>query len=114
HTISKRDWSSDVCSSDLGDVLVYTPPGSTGPHQDESGDADEPGRGRKALRIVGRTVKYGLIVLLVVIVGGAAAAGIYYWQVDIPSPAAIRAPQTATIVADDGDTVLARMGANRQ
>src|SRR5699024_10707741 len=38
----------------------------------------------------------------------------YYWQADIPSPGSVSAPQTATILADDGSTVLTEMGANRK
>ncbi|QDQ98838.1 transglycosylase domain-containing protein [Tomitella fengzijianii] len=94
------------------------PPGSSEPHDDEPDGGDPHGAGptggRKALRIFGKTVKYGLIVLLVLIVGGAAAGGVYYWQADIPQPGSISAPQTATIVANDGTTVLAEMGANRK
>ncbi|MDN5757839.1 MAG: penicillin-binding protein, partial [Tomitella sp.] len=52
--------------------------------------------------------------MLVLVIGGAAAGGIYYWRVDVPSPGAVHSPQTATIVADDGSTVLAEMGANRK
>src|SRR5699024_11877703 len=94
------------------------PPGSSEPHdenppgQDPRGSAS--GERHKVMHVLGRTVKYGLIVLLVLIVGGAAAGGVYYWQADIPSPGSVSAPQTATILADDGSTVLTEMGANRK
>src|SRR5207249_9200381 len=57
HTRSKRDWSSDVCSSDLGD-RIFTVRGAAGAHhtppsRGRGGVADAPvsGNGLRARRV---------------------------------------------------------------